>query len=322
MKKTIYITGISCANLLMMGCMFKIQHWPGAGVLLVTSIFLFAFVFLPLALVNGYREPGQAMYKGLYIISYLVFSIIMLGALFKIMHWPGAGIFLLIGIPLPFVVFLPMYLYYTRKEKNTMGTNFTSLMFGLIFLAVFSVFLSLNISKNILTRMGENTLSLEYTKAIWFDNFNAESNTGKATSQFCEYIDKLKCSLLKATNNSSCINDKPVDAISVLNAINLDNNSIPKTMFSHSQQNNRTEELRQAINTYRTELLANAKGKTNLENLINDLLNTDDKFSEEENTYVLWPDREFGGFELIAVLDALTQLQTNAMLLQNELSLR
>jgi hypothetical protein len=37
------------------------------------------------------------------------------GALFKIMHWPGAGIFLMVALPFPFLVFLPVYLYVTSR---------------------------------------------------------------------------------------------------------------------------------------------------------------------------------------------------------------
>ena len=45
MKKFIYIIGIACANLMFIGSMFKVQHWPGANILLVLAMFLFCFVF-------------------------------------------------------------------------------------------------------------------------------------------------------------------------------------------------------------------------------------------------------------------------------------
>ena len=104
MKKSIYISGIACVNLLMLGCMFKIQHWPGAGILLTFSVLLFCIVFLPVSLINSYKEiAGKSPW--LHVVTFIVFFIGMLSILFKTQHWPGASMFLLIGMPLPFVLF-------------------------------------------------------------------------------------------------------------------------------------------------------------------------------------------------------------------------
>ena len=118
MKKSVYYPGIACTILMLFGCMFKIMHWPGASVTLTVSILLFCFYFLPAALVNSYKSQETPKYKTLHIITFIVFSICMMGVLFKVMHWPGAGAFLIIGLPLPFVLFLPVYLYSTKDEKK------------------------------------------------------------------------------------------------------------------------------------------------------------------------------------------------------------
>src|ERR1035437_382096 len=113
MKKLIYISGIASANLMMFGSLFKVQHWSGGNVLITLATFLFCFIFLPSALISSYHGQEQKKYKWLYIVTFIVFFISMMGVLFKVMHWPGAAMFLLLGIPLPFVVFLPVYLYQT-----------------------------------------------------------------------------------------------------------------------------------------------------------------------------------------------------------------
>lgn len=139
MKRSVYFLGIACANLMLAGSLFKVFHWPGANVLLVLAVALFALVFLPVALYNSYRE--QQRYRTLYIVTFLVFASGMLSVLFKVLHWPGANIIMTLSLPLPFLLFLPVYLYHTRKEKKY-GTGFQGIMFGLVFLAVFSVLLA------------------------------------------------------------------------------------------------------------------------------------------------------------------------------------
>ncbi len=83
------------------------------------------------------------IYKWLHFVTFVAFAISLTAALFKIMHWPGAGVLLVFGIPLPFVIFLPVYLYSTRNVKNQSPAYALGVMFGLTFLAVFSVMLSL-----------------------------------------------------------------------------------------------------------------------------------------------------------------------------------
>ncbi len=47
MKKLAFITGALSFSLTPLGILFKLMHWPGAGVLLVVGIGLFAIVFVP-----------------------------------------------------------------------------------------------------------------------------------------------------------------------------------------------------------------------------------------------------------------------------------
>jgi hypothetical protein len=69
--------------------------------------------------------------------------------LFKVMHWPYAGVGLMIALPFPYIVFLPVFLIVTAKNKNF---NIYNTVFVLLLLAVNSVFsalLSLNVTKTI-----------------------------------------------------------------------------------------------------------------------------------------------------------------------------
>ena len=149
MKKFIYISGIILINLQLIGVIFKISHWPGAGVLLSISIVLMVFLFFPIALVTSYMQHKDKSQLHLYLIAYLTIAFDSLGMLFKIMHWPGAGMLLIIGLPLPFVLFLPFYMRYHNKTKAKSDKNFFGLIFFMMYLAIISSLLAVDASKEV-----------------------------------------------------------------------------------------------------------------------------------------------------------------------------
>lgn len=58
MKKTAYLLGYIATTLCTSGLLFKIMHWPGANVLLLTGVALLNFGFLPLYF---YQKSKSAM---------------------------------------------------------------------------------------------------------------------------------------------------------------------------------------------------------------------------------------------------------------------
>lgn len=151
MKNKIYYFGIISLLVLFIGAMFKLLHWPAAGIIITLGFAMFTLVFIPVALINSYNETKEKKKRFLYILVFVCILVVCAGALFKIMHWPGATIFLVIGVPLPFVLFLPAYLTFINKSKQI---NYTHLIFILFFFAYYGVitaFLSLNVSKDLIT---------------------------------------------------------------------------------------------------------------------------------------------------------------------------
>jgi hypothetical protein len=146
MKQKIYILGVMTAMVVFTGTIFKINHYPGAGILLTIGITALVLLFLPLALQNHYRGPGNMKNPLLYIVTYITCFVVFTSMLFKLMHWPHAGTFLTIAIPFPYVVFLPVFIGVTSKDKNF---NIYNTVFVLLLLALNSVFsglLALNVT--------------------------------------------------------------------------------------------------------------------------------------------------------------------------------
>ena len=107
------------------------------------------------------------------------------------MHWPYAGILLTITLPFPYVVFLPVFLGVTSKDKNF---NIYNTVFVLILLALNSVFLGL--------------LSLNVTSERVQDSYQLSRN----------YINQQRgLSLLSANDSKSTVSIKIEDAIGAVN---------------------------------------------------------------------------------------------------------
>jgi hypothetical protein len=148
MKQKIYITGVLTAIAVFAGAIFKINHFPGAGILITSGLVSLVLLFLPLALFDHYRSSEGSKNISLYIVTYITCFVVFTSMLFKLMHWPYAGLLLTIALPFPYVVFLPVFLKVTSKDKNF---NIYNTVFVLLLLALNSVFsglLALNVTSN------------------------------------------------------------------------------------------------------------------------------------------------------------------------------
>jgi len=109
MKKFTYIFGLSSAILTIIGSLFKRMHWPGAGVMITLGMVLIVLVFLPLYFITSYREQPERKNPVYPIVGYLTLALLLAGATFKVMHWPGAGMILTISVGFLLIGFVPLY---------------------------------------------------------------------------------------------------------------------------------------------------------------------------------------------------------------------
>jgi hypothetical protein len=118
MRKTMHITGITAATLLLLGSIFKIQHWPGAALMYVLGAVCLCFLFMPLFLSVSIKEKPGKLTTINNIIGALGGAMLCFGVLFKIMHWPFANILMNLGGFSLLLIFLPIYLYNGYKTKQ------------------------------------------------------------------------------------------------------------------------------------------------------------------------------------------------------------
>lgn len=318
MKRLVYITGISCAILMLLGSVSKIMHWPGAGVMLVLAVFLFCFGFLPMALKNNYETLPIKKMKTLHVVSYVVFAFCMMGVLFKIMHWPGAAMFLLVGLLSPFVIFLPVYLYYTREEEKTGNKNFLALILGLMFLAVFSVFLALGVSRQILGQGVQSVKQNESNVKSYAYSSNENNEITKSANDLINYSNELKCTLLSFAGENMCDGNNPNANYKAEELCGPDNWAAANATFLSEHGVERTKLLKEKLNAFKKSVLASKNISPELTELVNDLFNTED--TDITGIYppgMAWEQREFN-YSLVFMLDFLSKLQSNVRLVEGE----
>jgi len=337
MKKFIYIFGVIIINIFVFGALFKVQHWPGAGILITMGLGLFSAVFMPLAFIQSYNGNGK-QYKQLYIAGFICAFITFTGAMFKIQHWPGAAWFLIVGIPLPFLYFLPVYVYYHNKSKEKSMLNFLGVMFMMVYVALFTAILALNVSRNVLTALSNNAEDISAsTELLVVKNEmtykhleNGASTQSKEkilalkarTETLYNFINSTELELVKAIENSDSKaigGDNKID-FNALMAIDESSKST-RIMRGGDGISGKAAELKKQLNDYREFLITFVEKDSTRTGIIEALLTTSDvevtRYGEKQT--LLWEDDFFpNGTFLISILGNLGCVATNVKLAEGE----
>ncbi len=322
MKNKIYLLGIILVILFTLGAVFKIMHWPGAGVALTVSLGLFSLVFAPLAVRDCYK--AEKKYAFVYLAGLITISFNFLGALFKIQHWPGAGILLTIAIILPFVYFLPAYLIYINKSAEKTMKKLISVLFILVFVAAMDALLALNVSKNILNDSAlvndhyallaayydKNTDDkLSNADSASFDQLNILSDK---TDLLVAEINDLKKLLIitVAEENKESIDE--AEKINIWKVRGIDNRNVPSTIMINEEK---ALTLKTSVNEYKKFALEFTNGADAV--FLNKYLSTEDILWEEES--YSWEEAHFRGAMLVWAMNYLTALEFKVRMVEAEL---
>lgn len=114
MKKSLNVMGFIAALLMFSTVVMKSNHLPGAGIVMVLAGFSLS-IYLPFFLLYKPEEASNAEKNVVGIVGALSASVLNLGITFKFMHWPGAGVMLVLGLTSFALIFMPMLL---RKKLN------------------------------------------------------------------------------------------------------------------------------------------------------------------------------------------------------------
>lgn len=144
----LFISAFLAAMFFILGILFKVQHWPGAGIIItlagITAVFFLVPSFLSMTLANPDRKAARPVY----IIGAIAIMFCMTGFFFKLMHWPLAGVMITLGMVVLFGVVLPWYVISAYKNESFVRAEFIYLIVGSLAILIPAALTVTNIQGN------------------------------------------------------------------------------------------------------------------------------------------------------------------------------
>ena len=97
---------------------FKLMHWPGAGVLMVLSLTFLALCYFPFGFYFFSDKNFKNQKIGISILFGWLLSIAIIGIEFKLMFWPGSQVMLLVGCMSAAVLLLAGFSLFKKSDED------------------------------------------------------------------------------------------------------------------------------------------------------------------------------------------------------------
>jgi hypothetical protein len=186
MKNFTYVFGLSSAIVTILGSLFKKMHWPGAGILITVGMVMIVLVFLPLYFISSYKEQAEKKNPVYAIVGYLTLALLLAGAVFKIMHWPGAGKMIYASIGFLLIGFVPLYVVNVFQRSGREKANLPYIVMLLVGISIVMLFANINMSKNYLDVYLDHALKNEAQVT------EVQERTGDLIAQVQDSVDQEK----------------------------------------------------------------------------------------------------------------------------------
>lgn len=167
----LFISAFFAAMFFLMGILFKVQHWPGAAIILSMAGISGVLFFVPALLAASLKKPDNKTKKPIYILGAIGLICYIAGLLFKIQHWPLANLLLVAGLFILFILVFPWYTKITWNNDSFIKAEYIYLVVGSLAIIVPSLLVSLNMQRSYDTGY---YLINEQEKALY--NYLSESN--------------------------------------------------------------------------------------------------------------------------------------------------
>ena len=334
MKKFMYVLGMIAPSLLIAGTIFKIQHWPGAGVMITLSLFMLGAIYLPVFVmvkIRDTRKKGKKLNMPMYIFGLIAGIVFIAGAMFKIQHWPGANVMIMLSGIVTVAVFIPILVVQALKDKENQVQNFTILIFVLSFAAITFMMYALRVSKNVLTSFAVaangnmNTSEMMESRNAYYLDHAASMAVGEEgqlelakalserTNELDDYIQHVMAEIILKSheNNADAVDaDGKIDLkkVSYLDVIG----STEMVIFGDEGIPGKGKELKSRIDEYRE--FASSMAEPELASMIDKLLDTSYK-----GPYDTWEAFHFYQTPMMGAVTFLSNIQTNLRVTEGEL---
>ncbi len=141
----LFISAFLTGTFFIAGTLFKLQHWQGAGYLLLFVAISGILFFIPAVLVNRMNDPDKKIKRPVYILGTAGSILYIAGMLFKLQHWPLSTLFMVAGLLLLCILALPWFTWLTWKEQSHISSVFIFMIIAFLLIMIPGALVNLNL---------------------------------------------------------------------------------------------------------------------------------------------------------------------------------
>lgn len=320
--------------LFMLGVLFKVMHWPTSAILLFSGWMIILFLFLPILLFIKVKGAQSSSEKWTYTIG--VFSLIVfeMAAMFKMFHWPGASILLILGSVMLVSVFIPRFSWSQFKESNVISPQYIFIIIISAYAVILTALLSLNVSGNLLTSFSNDERDAgiiskyyqEKNDLVMADDLQESDSTRllkemqaasirEETNNLNAFIYSIKSDLIGSAEGvdekrTAYLMSHPEEIIA------LDHADAVKKLNTLTKGKRVSIELKMKINLYKEKMITIALADKSLSTKLEAILNTSDVLFNNEKK--AWEGIQFENALLGSVLSVLKETEVQVRMAEAE----
>ena len=326
------ITGYLATFIFLAGAIFKMQHWPGAGILITLGCLGFSIGYAIQLFMEKLKLAEDSYSKFIAIWILVLMIVFPIAVLLQVQYWLRGGLFALITYIL-ITISLPLLIFYATKSKGSIkNLNSHNEAIVVIYLLSFMIItFSANISNQVLNvfipidhtvlkemkfhEAKSNELYATIESAVAGNNagtnyFEKAKEVKNTSDSLCSYIVSLEEMMVKSTGQENWNTD------SVELVWEKDNLDALTKIFIEPDGPQKGIELKQKLIKYKEIMYqnTNSRGKE----LMGLFFNTDDPKSGEEVIYDTWVIDKFYHKPMVSVLVELNQMRSNIRMIEAE----
>jgi hypothetical protein len=319
--------GSSCFFL---GILFKIQYLAGQAILLIGGTGLLCLVFFPILLRFLLKKAESTREKIIYSIGVVSGVFYFIGMLFRLLHWPGAGIILPATAFCVAFLFIPFFSHLKYAASKHIEPGFIYVIAGISWFFMFGLLFSLSGYGDLLKTFNSTDQNIQNQISL-LEKKNKTFYSSPVDSVIYERLQKVK---LIADELNSYIQNFKIEIIRTMdeqnysvvyggyknNVYRIDSNTnTPEPYLSMIGEKSlgKATELKNNLISTRNELLNLVDNDEIITQLIVTCLNTDLPESAPE-WIQSWEMLYFEHTTAIGCLDILSSFQRNLRIAENE----
>lgn len=335
----IYPVALISGIALIIGILFKLQHYPGASILLLIGFVLFIFILIPAIVISKITTIQSKALKWVNVIGAVSLVVILAGVCSKFFHWPGAAFELFVGSLMLSLIWLPSYAYYTFKESPFVKGGFIYLCITIILFNIFNMLLALNISRDVFKDFVQPSVTyIESTEAIQQYNktliktmaddsatdtvlVNKITRIHKSSSELVAFISDTKTNLVAMLDKIPKGDAQEISAKIYLVQNKFDSFIPTKILCGETGtgEDGTAHDIQIKIEAYRNLLLAEVEADKEETNFIKQLLSTSPVSIDENGQKVSWVMYNFYNIPAISSINVLSGLEYKIVLAENDI---